>query len=97
MRISDWSSDVCSSDLVSRGRAIYGSLGYEITPAFNVTAELRWTHEKQKFNGVGASEFYNGTRIVGDQSFSYWTPRFTANYELQPDLDRKSTRLNSSH
>lgn len=72
--------------IVSRGRSIYGSLGYEITPAFNVTAELRWTHEKQKFNGVGASEFYNGTRIVGEQSFSYWTPRFTANYELQPDL-----------
>lgn len=74
------------SRLKSKGRAVYGALGYEITPAFNVTGELRYTHEKQDFNGVGASATYNGEPIVGEQSFSYWTPRFTANYELAPEL-----------
>lgn len=72
--------------LVTHGRAVYGALGYKITPKFNLNAELRWTHEAQRFNGVGSSATYNGTPIVGKQSFHFFTPRFTANYAFTRDV-----------
>jgi iron complex outermembrane receptor protein len=68
------------------GRAIYGALGYKLTPALTLNAELRWTHEHQKFNGVGSAATYLGTAIQGKQSFNYWTPRFTANYAFTHDV-----------
>lgn len=68
------------------GRAVYGALGYKITPDLNVNAELRWTHERQKFNGTGSLATYNGTPVAGTQSFNYLTPRFTINYTVEPGV-----------
>src|SRR3546814_6163968 len=54
MRISDWSSDVCSSDLLNRpfnfrdptvvlgGRANYGDRVDKINPQFSLLATDRW-------------------------------------------------------
>lgn len=72
--------------LQSKGRAVYGALGYDLTDALTLTGELRYTHEKQEFNGVGASATLGGQTVLGEQSFNYWTPRFSANYELAPEL-----------
>src|SRR3546814_5720713 len=37
MRISDWSSDVCSSDLVYKAKAMLGDIGAELVPMELVT------------------------------------------------------------
>jgi iron complex outermembrane receptor protein len=68
--------------LVLHGRAVYGALGYKLTPALTINGELRYTHEKQIFNGVGSLAVVNGVPVQGDQSAGYWTPRFTADYAL---------------
>src|SRR3546814_19171638 len=56
MRISDWSSDVCSSDLakqhfvqVSRSKAIYGEATYEISDALSLTLGARYTKDSIKY------------------------------------------------
>jgi iron complex outermembrane receptor protein len=66
--------------LETRGRAVYGALGYKLVPAMTLNAEVRYTHEKQEFNGIGSLATYLGTPIQGEQSFDFWTPRFSANY-----------------
>src|SRR3546814_18928898 len=40
MRISDWSSDVCSSDLVVESLAVYNSAGW--TPRWKIVPRLSW-------------------------------------------------------
>src|SRR3546814_21163746 len=47
MRISDWSSDVCSSDLLDVGEVRRGILGLEIAPALMRPARLR--HHRNQF------------------------------------------------
>src|SRR3546814_4595130 len=111
MRISDWSSDVCSSDLrwAERRRQIL-----IIVPA---NLRKQWHQELQdKFNLQGSileAKSYNALRKHGQQPFrdspgpvicSYQFAKSKAddikaiNWDLVVlDEDRKSTRLNSSH
>ena len=72
--------------LVLHGRAVYGAVGYKITPALTVNGELRYTHEKQFFNGIGSLATVNGVPVEGTQAAGYWTPRFTANYAFTRDI-----------
>src|SRR3546814_9889897 len=100
MRISDWSSDVCSSDL---------SLSYfrrcldEIVPQFDYFAEWmeeikstilrdnRQLMDKCKFVNDGLNEVLSS--VTGRfESFDRNSQTFWENIS-----DRKSTRLNSSH
>src|SRR3546814_3041114 len=99
MRISDWSSDVCSSDVIladDRDQFVLGLAGDFIDLDAALAENLR---------GLGV-------HLVGNENFGhFWRPpnchpresgdpvlrwgldsRFRGN-----DRDRKSTRLNSSH
>src|SRR3546814_2627190 len=51
MRISDCSSDVCSSDLTRKSRAVFGQVDWPITDKFTVTGGLRYTDDKARFAG----------------------------------------------
>src|SRR3546814_6262169 len=91
MRISDWSSDVCSSDLlgvvvdVEHGRHPAATLGQPFGFAGNVALlQLRQAGDVRR--GVLADGFQN--RGLGDVA------EITLGGRLP---DRKSTRLNSSH
>src|SRR3546814_6209591 len=115
MRISDWSSDVCSSDLVPAalkgnddGQAFYGILDGTLVikdgepVAFEETADIAlkiieiikaryivhvWT------NDVAQNNMRNG---IDDYFFDVL--RDQKGIELPSEvIDRKSTRLNSSH
>src|SRR3546814_5754780 len=108
MRISDWSSDVCSSDLLYRrhvGRVL--GLCLRLVDGDRAKAEQ---HVQDAF--VRAWEKLPGFR--GEAQFSTWLHRLTVNLVLgehrllkrwvtfeestgDGDEDRKSTRLNSSH
>src|SRR3546814_10809428 len=98
MRISDWSSDVCSSDLsaidgtpndfhlVHYGARAQGGAGLVFTEMTCVAADARIT--------PGCTGMYAPEHVAA------WR-RVTNFVHMQSDakicLDRKSTRLNSSH
>src|SRR3546814_4478784 len=90
MRISDWSSDVCSSDLGERWRVVLrdGRNGTqrEVLARALVNAAGPWTAEFiEQRAGLGKGlplRLVKGSHIVVPRLF---------------EQDRKSTRLNSSH
>src|SRR3546814_8911592 len=97
MRISDWSSDVCSSDLnpeVLKRYRLYCSLTLRVKPAITGNGTLafyalqgyvtgvRYVLHSWKTRGVSKAEALEMLAM----SFIHAGPR-----------DRKSTRLNSSH
>src|SRR3546814_7144003 len=101
MRISDWSSDVCSSDLVER--IAQKHVGLQILPEhYPHVAEALLGAIKAVLGDAATDE------ILAAWGEAYW---FLANiliareqrvYSEQKDAtggwkDRKSTRLNSSH
>src|SRR3546814_2917811 len=99
MRISDWSSDVCSSDLLS------GMIGRQL-PFFSVIAPswLIWAFAGRR----GTMEVWPALLVAG---LSFAIPQYLVSNFHGPWLvdvvaaicsmlalaDRKSTRLNSSH
>src|SRR3546814_2704266 len=97
MRISDWSSDVCSSDLLERAEITFtrffinstiGMLGL-----FDIAADSGFPYHEEDFGqtlgtyGTGEG-FYLVLPILGPSSLRDGSGRI---------VDRKSTRLNSSH
>src|SRR3546814_9200546 len=86
MRISDWSSDVCSSDLPDRSTTMIW-LRFESHLAAEPPSV--WLHATQ-MRGVNA-ELSPLVRMSVPQAYACMTLRDA------PQGDRKSTRLNSSH
>src|SRR3546814_4980573 len=83
MRISDWSSDVCSSDL----------------PDIAIKA-LRIGHTGPRFNAkIMRTGLLPKTqpRGVGKGNIQQWMTRRAPFQAATVEIDRKSTRLNSSH
>src|SRR3546814_8952412 len=109
MRISDWSSDVCSSDLQRLALAIVGRSPVARQLAF--ARERGWTHlDFYQTVGDDFARDYN-VLVDGDEGAAVlmWRskpapkdgdgkPRLFWAAEGGPETaDRKSTRLNSSH
>src|SRR3546814_1827904 len=108
MRISDWSSDVCSSDLIDRIRA----QGVEVTPERLRIAEgvalilpMHGAVDRAREAAKGDSKIGTTGRGIGPAYEDKVGRRAVRLCDLaDPDLlrlrvegDRKSTRLNSSH
>src|SRR3546814_1314476 len=85
MRISDWSSDVCSSDLQN-------AIGAEIYDAFK-------TYDVGDIIGVRGTVFKTktGELSVKAQQIELLVKGIRPLPEKWAGLDRKSTRLSSSH
>src|SRR3546814_1567661 len=104
MRISDWSSDVCSSDLrteLARVDAQILSAKREIRyleTEFSARASMRqlerWNNENFRFSTPTVAQYLDGEKALA--SLEGMTPNGPA-YVATPVIDRKSTRLNSSH
>src|SRR3546814_5577508 len=99
MRISDWSSDACSSDLTGKRRK---GDGRTITPEsacagfphpkhvgmfMQMANRLMTAGNKQTVGGAHTGAGQVGTRQV----------TMPCHPQYPPPVDRKSTRLNSSH
>src|SRR3546814_7749497 len=109
MRISDWSSDVCSSDLYN---ATYGSLcavvvlllwlyvsAYAILLGGLVNAEAERQTARDTTTGPEEPMGKRGA-VVADTSAAIKPPeekRAEKEAAINGDEDRKSTRMNSSH
>src|SRR3546814_6056406 len=100
LRISDWSSDVCSSDLMchKRGRfVLVGVTGLNLNRADFYEKELSFQVSCSYGPGRYDPEYEDKGRDY-PIGFVRWTEG--RNFEAVLDMiseDRKSTRLNSSH
>src|SRR3546814_6525723 len=107
MRISDWSSDVCSSDLLE-GQAPNWRATYTIDPG----PQMKLTAVDIQIDGEGANDFERQQRRMHrwlqegepllhsqyDEAKSMLpTAAYAKGYLDAHYVDRKSTRLNSSH
>src|SRR3546814_2880264 len=112
MRISDWSSDVCSSDLLEPTlltdgdvRSLSDKVRLEVDPEFDHNMETAWP---MKFEARVTITLRGGQQLIGYHDT--WPETSTMNYDQVADKflavcegrfddtrDRKSTRLNSSH
>src|SRR3546814_9438423 len=99
MRISDWSSDVCSSDLYlggleAEGQAIFDEVlagKHDDGAAYRIARVYRVAGEKEKARVI--FERYLAANPDDSRALS----EVGAYTLLDGDRDRKSTRLNSSH
>src|SRR3546814_6286629 len=97
MRISDWSSDVCSSDLVQTLHALGGRDAQDANAAFfgkllefgNTRNTCLQRAIDNTDDGVSATGLWNIVQL--------WYGYTRALRQQRQSKDRKSTRLNSSH
>src|SRR3546814_8056906 len=97
MRISDWSSDVCSSDLrfkplSQKGKFVGAITSYYDTKGIDIFLEA-WAEIKSQFPNY-AVRFYG----AGDDlpKFRKLASELGLDVDFRDATDRKSTRLNSS-
>src|SRR3546814_4983405 len=115
MRLSDWSSDVCSSDLLNQAREFKVGISV-VNPDEPVTSQETYVEELQlqghAFDGdlqwqAGAyyehslPDGFSGNNSAGliscDLASLEKDPSQFNCFDVTAGLDRKSTRLNSSH
>src|SRR3546814_8382790 len=103
MRISDWSSDVCSSDLMQkiRGRPRKFNDDHVLRRAASLFQRQGYTatslDELSEITGLARPSLYNA---FGDKLSLYRKAlafSLSEIHALARSEDRKSTRLNSSH
>src|SRR3546814_7992132 len=111
MRISDWSSDVCSSDLGAAEGARLGdaAIGLELRHAagarrLDLAIGRAGDGAADDFRGVGAGVQREGDQRIPVGALQELEALTQLDHELQlaeavveQEQDRKSTRLNSSH
>src|SRR3546814_6397340 len=102
MRISDWSSDVCSSDLLT-ALVPMAKLGSEFMPAMDEGTLLYMPTALPGLSAGKASQLLQLTdRMIKtvpevEHVFGKAGRAETATDPAPLEIDRKSTRLNSSH
>src|SRR3546814_10091912 len=112
MRISDWSSDVCYSDLLAAGLFIALQLAY---PVLNLGLEYTSFGRLRPLHTSGVVFAFGGNALIatslyvvqrtcrarlafpGAARFVFWGYQLFLVLAATGYLDRKSTRLNSSH
>src|SRR3546814_10168417 len=95
MRISDWSSDVCSSDLVHDGIMFVPTAGARVQAIDAKTGEFIWDYRYRLPSGEWPSPLPNrGIALFADMVFLA-TPDAAIVAIDAGTGDRKSTRLNS--
>src|SRR3546814_11081935 len=88
MRISDWSSDVCSSDLAGRsGRSLYADRRRPQWPGLHRVGRLRRSRNL-RHRPRGRSE----ERRVGKECVSTCRSRWSTYHEKQKQMEHRSNR-----
>src|SRR3546814_8304968 len=83
MRISDWSSDVCSSDLIHAG---YARINAELFSGLTLDLGVRYEDARQFVTPLGLdgrpTEAYATTKLDND----YWLPAATLTWNMAEDM-----------
>src|SRR3546814_3176791 len=103
MRISDWSSDVCSSDLATSARGFNLLVSFQESAA-NFRADFVASGLADAMIVIGTTsnrtawDFFAEAQAAG-LGFTCWGSPGDPFHWMRSDngIDRKSTRLNSSH
>src|SRR3546814_5911282 len=105
MRISNWSSDVCSSDLVEGGAELVGvfpnvNFSKSDFSGYDFTIRGIGTKAISASSDPAVAVSFNNTPLIRNRLFEaefFDLERVEVLRGPQGTLDRKSTRLNSSH
>src|SRR3546814_2308613 len=105
MRISDWSSDVCSSDLGLLLASVTGLgsvlFGFPFLTSHTVHANLPWIGDvhlpSATFFDLGVLIVVVGATLLILTALAHQSIRAHRQLAPRATTDRKSTRLNSSH
>src|SRR3546814_10175914 len=99
MRISDWSSDVCSSDLMGGSQRLTRAVGKAKAMEMCLTGRMMNAREAESANLV--ARVVPESELLADALSTAATiaamPPMAAMINKEMVKDRKSTRLNSSH
>src|SRR3546814_1856025 len=68
MRISDWSSDVCSSDLHEAGLVVIVEIPTDIDPALRLVVEALQCRRLDRIDGQAAAIFHDPDNAVAGRS-----------------------------
>ncbi len=71
---------IFNGEITVENRAVFGSLGFDITDRLNVTAELRYAEDT-----IGNFKTVRTLDPLIEQKFDSVSPRLTATYKLTPD------------
>src|SRR3546814_6113923 len=97
MRISDWSSDVCSSDLEQRTGLMVGKRDKALHNGPDTTVHVRM-HQTPRRLFQGHERLMDIRRMVPRDDIQHRLHIGTlARLRVRLNRDRKRTRLNSSH
>src|SRR3546814_1894878 len=107
MRISDWSSDVCSSDLFDTwadevqalGKALKGSSALTPVRALGDVLKMLWYSNDGVLRSLAARHNVDGkpNPTITKIADMFFAPPGRRDSQGIGRTDRKSTRLNSSH
>src|SRR3546814_9912676 len=102
MRISDWSSDVCSSDLIVVEKEFPFSISLYTLPAADIErGKVQMRMAIRRFADCLAADHWpayaDEPTEVGLHFAAFYYEGIEAIYGHRQMIDRKSTRLNSSH
>src|SRR3546814_1518694 len=99
MRISDWSSDVCSSDLIDDIATNTSFNGVKLTDGSQATVTIQSGASAGQTISISLTDAKAATLNLTDESAAGATAGTVtaAGISLETQSDRKSTRLNSSH
>src|SRR3546814_5503294 len=105
MRISDWSSDVCSSDLIAEASHLdlgQHSIWLQRPSTVKLSHLMAASYPDMRSLGEARFQFLSTGRLPEDEFGDEGSPKrrdvfLTAVAMHRILLDRKSTRLNSSH
>src|SRR3546814_2220530 len=93
MRISDWSSDVCSSDLAQHGEVGHDVVGAAALDPRGVDRERRASFRREPHRDLGRGD----DRVAPVIGIAPGMGASAVDDDREIAGDRKSTRLNSSH
>src|SRR3546814_6368423 len=99
MRISDWSSDVCSSDLAKQRKEIREKLQKFLAriPVFMYVTDFREEALKDVIESLDSALFERVTGLTVEDFQQLSNLGLFNAQNMNAALDRKSKRLNSSH
>src|SRR3546814_3093170 len=98
MRISDWSSDVCSSDL-SHPRSFLKAMSWRVLGSIDTfLLSLFFTHSAKAAGAIASTEVVTNLLLYYVHERAWARVRWGIGMKAEGSArDRKSTRLNSSH